>query len=331
MFGHQDDLAYGVGWWDEPGQSDVKRVTGTYSAVVGWDVGVIDAERNIDSVAFTSIISGVKYAYKMGAINTISWHMNSPLTGQSSWDQSPTVAAILPGGYAHEAYLDRLDKFAQLIRQCSVFPFQKIPIIFRPFHEHNGDWFWWGRGNCSEAEYIQLWRFTVDYLREEKRLHHLIYAFSPDKSRMSQDSTKASYLYGYPGDDYVDVIGLDNYWDVGHHHNRTSDSLQKVQLRESISVISDIAREKHKVAALTETGSDGLRIDNWYTQSLLEPVKTACQGDEQSKLAWMLVWRNAGDSHFYVPPRNHTAESDFQRFAADPYTLFLKDIANPYK
>lgn len=43
-----------------------------------------------------------------------------------------------------------------------------IPVIFRPYHEHNGDWFWWGKGVNSEEDYIKLWQFTVEYLRDEK-------------------------------------------------------------------------------------------------------------------------------------------------------------------
>ena len=41
LFGHQDDLAYGVGWWAEPSRSDVKEVCGDYPAVYGWDLGDI--------------------------------------------------------------------------------------------------------------------------------------------------------------------------------------------------------------------------------------------------------------------------------------------------
>lgn len=58
---------------------------------------------------------------------------------------------------------------------------------------------------------------TVDYLRDSCGLHNVLYAYSPDRSRidMSSESTcEAGYLYAYPGDDYVDVLGFDDYWDI---------------------------------------------------------------------------------------------------------------------
>jgi mannan endo-1,4-beta-mannosidase len=60
-----------------------------------------------------------------------------------------------------------------------------------------------------------LWQFTVHYLRDTKKLHNLIYVFSPDRSRWNLDDAPVDYLYAYPGDDYVDVLGIDNYRDVG--------------------------------------------------------------------------------------------------------------------
>ena len=60
------------------------------------------------------------------------------------------------------------------------------------------------KGTVSEEEYIRLFRFTVDYLKNEKNIHHLLYAFSPDRSRLVLDSNAVeNYLYGYPGDAYV--------------------------------------------------------------------------------------------------------------------------------
>src|SRR2546430_9385289 len=55
LFGHQDDLAYGVQWFNEPGRSDVKETAGSYPAVYGWDVGGLEADgggANLDAAAF---------------------------------------------------------------------------------------------------------------------------------------------------------------------------------------------------------------------------------------------------------------------------------------
>jgi hypothetical protein len=55
LFGHQDDLAYGVQWWEEPGRSDVKETSGSYPAVYGWEIGNIEGDRNLDSVSFSKM------------------------------------------------------------------------------------------------------------------------------------------------------------------------------------------------------------------------------------------------------------------------------------
>src|SRR6476661_9697 len=82
MFGHQDDLAYGVGWKYEPGRSDIKDVTGDYPAVYGFELGhlEIDAQINLDSVPFNKMKQFIKDGYERGAVITISWHLNNPLT-----------------------------------------------------------------------------------------------------------------------------------------------------------------------------------------------------------------------------------------------------------
>ncbi len=327
LFGHQDDLAYGVGWKNQLGNSDVKLVTGKYPAIFGWELGKIQQTHNVDSVAFDEILEGIKYAYKMGGINTVSWHADHPITGNNAWDKQPAVKQILPGGSNHANFINQLNLLANFLKECRV-GFHKIPIVLRPFHEHNGDWFWWGKPYCTEEEFIALWRFTIDYLRNEKKINHLIIAYSPDRSRLDLKNGEAEYLYGYPGDEYVDIIGLDDYWDVGHQYNNIPSGQQKEHLAQSIALICQIATKKNKIAALTESGKAGLDSENWFTESLLEPIKLT---NGTSGIAWLLVWRNASMEYFYVPYKGHHSEKDFRRFESDPMTLFLDDIKNPYK
>jgi mannan endo-1,4-beta-mannosidase len=326
LFGHQDDLLYGIGWNDNLKDSDVQRLSGDLPVVYGWDVGSLGNEHNLDSVAFKSILKGIKKVYKSGGINTISWHMENPVTGGSSWDITSNISEILPGGTRHEVFIAKLDLFAELIDKCKVGFGKRIPIVFRPYHEHNGDWFWWGKKQTDEADYIALWRFTVDYLRDEKQIHNLIYAFSPDRSRLNLKDGWQEYHYGYPGDDYVDIIGLDNYWDLGHKQNNRTSAQQYEDYLQSIQLISKIAADKGKVAALTETGNSTVSIDNWYTERLLTPLK-----HKDTKIAWALVWRNANMEHYYVPIKGHKNEQDFIKFVENKSTLFLSDITNPYK
>src|ERR1044071_8847225 len=112
MFGHQDDLAYGVGWKYEAGRSDVKDVTGDYPAVYGWELGHLELDRptDLDGVPFKFMQQFIKQGYERGGVITISWHLGNPLTGKSAWDPAEgTVASILKGGSKHELYKRWLD------------------------------------------------------------------------------------------------------------------------------------------------------------------------------------------------------------------------------
>lgn len=341
LFGHQNTTAYGVNWINEPDRSDVKDITGSYPALFGWDIGELEtgATSNLDGISFSFIREQIKASYRRGAVSTISWHMRDPITGGSSWDKAPSVAKLIPGGEEHHKLKQALDRFVEFNRTLSVTNSHgkaiAVPVIFRPWHEHNGDWFWWGKGDglTSERDYIELWRFTVDYLREQKGQTNLIYAFSPDRSRMNIETLPGSYFYGYPGDDYVDIIGLDNYWDLGHKDNKASPTESLKNFQSSLAAIGQIAKAKGKVAAITEGGQEAISQDNFWTHSVLDSVMA---NDDTRAVVLIMVWRNANRAteqreHFYAPFKGHSSELDFIKFYQHPATLFENDLPNLYK
>jgi mannan endo-1,4-beta-mannosidase len=211
LFGHQDDLAYGVEWWAEPGRSDVRETAGSYPAVYGWEVG--DLERgsaaNLDGVDFERMRGWIREGYQRGGVITITWHMSNPVTGGDAWDTTRAVHAILPSGTRHAAYCAWLDAFAAFVGDLRGAMGEPIPMVFRPFHEMTGGWFWWGASQTTPDEYRELWRFTVEYLRDRKQVHNLLWAYSTDVF-----DSPSQYLARYPGDEYVDVLGFDDYQSV---------------------------------------------------------------------------------------------------------------------
>jgi mannan endo-1,4-beta-mannosidase len=340
LFGHQDDLAYGVRWFNEPGRSDVKEVTGSYPAVYGWELGDLEkgAERNLDDVEFNSMQEWIREGYLRGGVITISWHMNNPVSGGHAWDTSPAMAEIKPGGSHHDLYREWLDLFADFIESLTVpsAPWSDyehlIPIVFRPFHEHNGDWFWWGKGIAQERDFIEIWRFTVEYLRDSRELHNLLYAFSPDRSRMNIDDFEREYLYAYPGDAFVDIIGIDNYWDVGHPANTRPKEEGIENLGRTLGYVTEIAEARNKIPALTETGYEALTDPVWWTDVLLEGIK---QNPAAQRIAWLLVWRNGNaevhrPGHFYASYPGHESADNFILFRNDPLVLFEDDLPIMY-
>ncbi|SKC88511.1 glycoside hydrolase family 26 protein [Ohtaekwangia koreensis] len=323
LFGHQDSDAYGVRWKGQQGRSDVKDVCGQYPAIHGWDIGNLG--KKSDAPYQNKLHEWIRNVYKRGGINTISWHVDNPVTRRNAWDTVQAVSEILPGGKEHAYFLTQLDAVADFLKNCKDGTID-IPIIFRPYHEHNGSWFWWGKGVCSEKDYIALWKFTVTYLRDKKNLHNIIYAFSPDRSRMKLEDAQKSYLYAYPGDEYVDLLGLDDYMDVGVTWNRKSISEQQQDFVTVMRTISTLAKEKNKVAALTETGLEGVTNSQWFTQVILNPLKA----NSDIQVAYFMVWRNASDKHHYAPYTGHASAKDFVTFFEDKYSLFEGDIQNMY-
>lgn len=326
MFGHQDDLAYGVGWKYEPGRSDIKDVTGDYPAVYGFELGRLELDHkvNLDSVPFDKMRGFIESAYKRGGVMTLSWHLNNPLTGKTAWDPAPgTVASILPGGEKNALYKSWLDKVAAFIQSLKGSKGECIPIIFRPFHELNGNWFWWGKAHCTPEELKQLYQFTVSYLRDAKNVHNLLYAFNTDRFLSNEE-----YLERYPGDEWVDVIGFDIYQrDKGENAN----SQFVKDMDGMLSRLENIAAEHDKIPALTEFGFDNVPYNTWWTDVLWKAL-------QNHRVSYALGWRNAGynkvgDADFYVPYKGAKSANDFLKFYKEPQTLFQKDVTkeNLYK
>jgi hypothetical protein len=318
MMGHQDDLAYGFGWKYDKDRSDIRDVTGDYPAVYGWELGRIelDHEVNLDSVPFNKMREFITEIYDRGGVITISWHLNNPLTGKTAWNPAPgTVAAVLPGGEKNELYKTWLDKIAAFMLSLKGKNGEYIPVIFRPFHELNGNWFWWGGKNCTPEELKQLYRFTETYLRETKNVHNLLYAYNTDKFYSRQE-----YLERYPGNDFVDVVGFDLY-----QANNTASNIDFIKLAGNmLGMLDSIAAENNKIPALTEFGYGGLPDSTWWTDVLLKAIAPY-------KIAYALAWRNAGvkangSTEFYVPYKGQPSANDFLKFYNDPKTLFQKDV-----
>jgi len=321
MFGHQDDLAYGVGWkyhasTSSADRSDIKDVTGDYPAIYGWELGhlEIDSPTNLDSVPFRTMKQLIKQGYERGGVITISWHLNNPLTGKTAWNpETGTVASILPGGSKHGLFKTWLDKIASFMNDLKGNHGEFIPVIFRPYHELNGNWFWWGGKNCTTDEFKKLWAFTVSYLRDEKKLHHLLYAYNTDRY-----SSKEEYLEKYPGNEWVDVIGFDIYQRNSPNEKYIGD------IDKMLTMLEEMAKEKNKIPALTEFGGN-LADSTWWTNVFLKVLSS-------HKISYVLGWRNAGgkpggEFEYYVPYKNHLTSNDFVKFYKADKTLFQQDVA----
>lgn len=311
--GHQDATAYGVNWRYKDSLnaywSDIKDVAGDYPAVYGFDLGHIElgSAHNLDTVSFSLMRELIRKAAAKGGIVTLSWHLDNPATNGSSWDTSKSVQDILKGGSKREKYELWVGRLADFLNSLEDFSGRKIPVVFRPFHEMNGSWFWWGAGSSTVAEYKALWVETLSLLINEHNIHHLIYAYSPNTFNSENEFNRF-----YPGDRYVDILGVDIY-------NHNGDEIFIKDVSGNLGILKKLAGEKNKIFALTETGNTKKPTADWWTRVLYPGIK-------DSGTTWLLLWRNARPNHYFAPYPGIISEQDFVLFKSFKDTLFLNEI-----
>lgn len=313
-FGHHDDTAYGHDWKYEAGRSDVKEVTGEYPGVINWDLGMIevDSSKNLDGVPFTFMAEEIRRQDARGGVNTLSWHPLNIASGGNSWDTEASPLKLIAGDQAMSDSLDVwITRAARFIGDLRDTDGQRIPVVFRPWHENNGTWFWWGSANATPEEYKDLWKRTRRIFDAEG-IDNVVWAYSPDRI-----DSKETFLLTYPGDDLVDLLGTDIY-----HFNGEEGTQQYVdQVKKQLSIVEQEAAQRGKVMALTETGLEGVTIDNWFTEVLLPSVS-------EFPVAYVCVWRNAikdeKPEHYYVPFPEHPAAGDLKKFHDSGKPLFVK-------
>ena len=377
IYGHQGDTWMKAGTPPDGNNgfstSDTMDLTGTIAGVVGMDTTVLSGtdfnaywynERiagplglpNADIGAIGEVRANVKAAallaeaaFSEGAVVTLSCHMPNFSLVQArdaydalqdpeygKYDFSPytpkdlsgnPMAGLLPSGKYHAEFTAYLDMIADFAKEAG------CPILFRPFHEANGGWFWWGKGACSAEQYREVFRFTVDYLRDIKDVHNFLYVYSVNDS----ENLRGEMESWYPGDGYVDLIGLDIY----HMDPQKDDPAFWNGLDESLKAGASFSRVHGKVFAVTETGAVMSRAQAGDSYTALKRSRNADK-DWFSKLlehtagtdsAYVLLWHNMGKySGFHSPYAErrdedgylygHEMMEDFQQFYSDGRSIF---------
>jgi mannan endo-1,4-beta-mannosidase len=179
--------------------SNIFDKTGHWPAILGVDYadftkgGLETARPNRAAIEY----------WRQGGLVAISVHLYDPAktNGGGLRDQGVDLAALLESGsQTHERWMRELDTLAGGLQELRA---AGVVVLWRPFHEMNGDWFWWG--GKDPAVFIQVWRQMFDYFSKDKGLDNLLWVYSPNHGQNT-----ASY---YAGDPYVDLVGLDAYTD----------------------------------------------------------------------------------------------------------------------
>ncbi len=295
--------------------SDCFSVTGAHPAVLGSDfhyyLDKSATERSYHTEA-------VKWAYQQGLAITFDWHLSGKGTTtyeyrEATKDLVDNIVAF-PDGEDRQWFFGELDKVIAIINNDLVVDDERIPFVFRPFHEMNGGWFWWGTQATTAANYKLLYQLTVEYVKE--RTTSVLFCWSPN--------TPTNFNY-YPGDEFVDVLGLDAY------------EINTTSFRQNMALIADHAQANNKVAVFSESGfrNDGTNGDmaSMYWKDTIIPAIVDDPSGKAIKIAWVLTWINASWSVPYVPhPASSTvAKQSFMDFKNLSYTIFSDEVQNMYE
>ncbi len=319
IYGHDDDPVYGVKWFGDSGRSDVLETVGDYPGMMHWDLGLIEVGSpvNLDSVSFDRMRAEMLAQHERGGINAISWHPINPANGKDAWqpiDTDVVTLAVTDGTAANDslkAYIGRAADYLATLRDSDGNP---LPLIMRPWHEMSGGWFWWGGPNTTVESYRKLWAMMREAFDSKGLGNSLLWAYSPDVV-----GSREEYMTWYPGDEYVDILGADVY----HRDGMDGIDTWLGNIDTTYGAAVEVAREKGKIAALTETGCEGLPVTDWYTRCLLPVVK-------KWHPVYVTVWRNGSEwmkkDHYYAPYPGHPGVESFKVFHDDNSTVFAREM-----
>lgn len=315
---------------------DLATVTGTWHPDLAY------------TVYRAALTATIKRQWKeLGAIQVFSWHMDQPYCTngfpecsyrfKSAGENRNVIRQILDGTggpcgtdtmvarNARKPFANPREWFLASLKDVAGFfnglvdeeTGRKIPVILRYPHECDGSWFWWGNTWCTPDEFRRFCRFEADYLRKACGNDQIIFAYTPDRAwnefGQEGDSTN-TFLAWYAGDAYVDIIGLDDYTIGNGTDAAVGKNLEKTIWR--LRQMTNFARPRRLVVAISETGGKGRRDDFWQ---YLHRAATA----EGVEVAFADTWSGI----YGMLPATPASAEDEKAFAARPQVLLeTKDV-----
>jgi mannan endo-1,4-beta-mannosidase len=190
----------------------VQKVTGRYPALFGQDFGFSEPG-TWDGINYRQhLVDEAIRRHEEGFVITIMWHAVRPIDDEPvTFEQSIRGKLtdqewrdlITPGTAIHERWKSQVDVIAWFLKQLKN---AGVPVLFRPYHEMNGDWFWWGK-KAGDNGYKKLYRMLFERLVGFHGLNNLIWVFNANELTGNVDP----YEMYYPGNDVVDVLATDVY------------------------------------------------------------------------------------------------------------------------
>ena len=167
--------------------------------------GKLPAMRGLDYMNddFAGVNERAVKWWNEGGLVTICWHTGFDFNGEWNEALKTEVAdwdlVLTEGTPEHEAFVAGMDKAAAALKELEE---QGVTVLWRPFHEFDGKWFWWGKGGAENFK--KLWRLMYDRYTNHWELNNLIWV-------LGYSTNGFRYQAWYPGDEYCDIIGADSY------------------------------------------------------------------------------------------------------------------------
>lgn len=317
LLGTNEMLAGDVGTYPSPTTYDTQGAlqanTGRGASIVGFEYHDSAWSTRYGSTGTTYIRAQIIAAAAAGKVIELHHHMGNPATGAlpgvgtawppsgagSAYDLTGTpLTTIKSGGAQFSAWTAYLDRLAAFIASLTDAQGKLIPIIWRPFHEVNGGWFWW---STNQADLKTVWQQMVTYLRDTKGLTNVLFCFN-------WSSDTASLSGWYPGDAYVDVLSLDHYVNSSGPNIWTGGTL-------AAAYSAMLAVNSSKPCILAEFG-----YQQQSTNNSVWAETARFLGTTYSRFAAAMLWRSP-----WGPATTDSAgtKADQAAMVADPRSLTL--------
>ncbi|HUA37746.1 MAG TPA: glycosyl hydrolase [Candidatus Sulfopaludibacter sp.] len=238
---------------------EAQRAGGDFPAVFGMDFG-FDSPGTWDGINFRQqIVDEAIQKYREGYIIVLMWHAVRPIEDepvkfkdsiQGRLTDEQWHDLVTPGTEVNERWKSQVDVIAWFLKQLRD---AHVPVLWRPYHEMNGGWFWWGKKPGADG-YKKLYRMLFDRLVNFHKLNNLVWVYGCNEVTPGVDPYDAYY----PGDDVVDVLGTDVY-----HSGFAKEQYDQL-----------LAVAKNKPVALAEVGAAP-------SPEILK---------EQPRWTWFMVW-----------------------------------------
>jgi mannan endo-1,4-beta-mannosidase len=205
-FGKKGDLSI---------MEQIHRQTGHWPAIAGFDYADFPTGGLTTEVPNQSAIAH----WRDGGLITVGVHLYNPANpnGGGLRDKGVDLNDLLDlQSPTHARWMKELDQLAAGLHELKE---AGVVVIWRPFHEMNGDWFWWG--GKPPAGFIKVWRHMFEYFTKTKQLDNLLWSYGPNHRANTGDY--------YPGNEYVDLVGFDAYTDhVDPQHIKGYEALARL-------------------------------------------------------------------------------------------------------